>query len=209
MAGVDFNITVIDNASAALDTISNRFKRTVTEIKYAEDYLGKVKEEQAKVQEEGKKTDESLKQNQINAIGTLTAINTLSSGVRLVSYSILRLDFVSEENRETVMKLVAAFQLLAGVVSIVKALTLATEAMGVASLKVAIVKTYTAILDAPWKAALVGGILGATAGVGAGLMMGGSNTSNNNTTNINYYQPTPEQDANNRIITQIVNGNRI
>lgn len=213
MTGVQFEINVIDNMSAVLDELAERTEGIHQTYGNAEAAAEQLREAQEKVKDSTNEVSDALMKQQINAIGAMTAINTLSSGVRMLSYSILRLDMVSEENRKTVMKLVAAFQLVAGAVSIVKAVTLATEALGLASLKVASVKAFTTALDNPLKVALIGGALAGVGVLGGYALAGGFSKSSSSTTetnlNIYYSEPSSDQDANSNVINQVLRGGRI
>lgn len=208
--GVNFEILATDNASATMDTIARKMATLNSQTKQmAKDNatilasVNKNIEVERKAQEEHKKT-------QLNAIGALTAINTMASGVRLISTSVISLGFFSDETNEKIAKLIATFQLLAGVASLIKGVTLASEAMGIAETKVAVVETYRSILSNPLMMAVVGAGIGTAVGVGAYMGMSGNSNSSSSNTNYNiYYGSGSSQIDNTNTVKNVIKGDRI
>lgn len=205
---IEFEINVIDNATEVLDKIANTLAKLNEGLGETAVYADALTKSQVEFERAVGRTNLTLQQQQLNAIGALTAINTLSSGVRLLSLSIIRLNFLGEENKKTLMEIIAVFQLLAGVTSIIKAITLASRAMGSAEAILAKIETYRAVLKNPWMAMVAGAAIGTASAAGAYMLLGG-NTTNQSNLNIYYQGPSSIQDANSRVVSQVIQGDKI
>lgn len=208
--GVNFEVIATDNASATMDTIARKMATLTNQTKQmAKDNATILQSVNANLMVE-KKAQEEHKKTQLNAIGALTAINTMASGLRLVSVSIMSLGLFSDETNEKIAKLIATFQLMAGVASLIKGVTLASEAMGIAETKVAVVETYRSILANPWMMAVVGAGIGTAVGVGAYMGLSGNSNSSSSNTNYNiYYGSGSSQIDNTNTVKNVIKGDRI
>ena len=171
---VIYTFRMIDNVS---DT-TERVKVSAGEATEATDELTNSQGEAGAAVEE---TTQSLMRQDIQAIKSITIFNTLKTGITSIASGFMQLGLLSDENSQKLMKFIAVFRLLAGGAQIVKALSMATNMYRAAQTGAAVVEGQRAVMNNPWKAALIGVSLGAAAGIAGGLMIGGggSTTTNN------------------------------
>lgn len=135
--------------------------------------------------------DEMKRQaEQLDLVAQLTTLMGIREGVSAVTRGIIGLGIVSDETAADLQKVNAAFSVMAGAVTSLRALqavmtTLnATEAVG------AVLASLRTALSSPTGIIAVGAGLGAAAGVAGALLMTSSSTTNNSTT-INVTDTTP------------------
>ena len=140
---------------------------------------------------------------QLDLVAQLTTLMGIREGVSAVTGGIIGLGIVSDETAQDLQKVNAAFSVMAGAVTSIKALqavmtTLnATEAVGT------VLTALRTALSSPAGIIAVGAGLGAAAGVAGALLM----TTNNNTSvtnNIRVDNTTPKQSVSE--IYQVVGG---
>lgn len=140
---------------------------------------------------------------QLDLVAQLTTLMGIREGVSAVTGGIIGLGIVSDETAQDLQKVNAAFSVMAGAVTSIKALqavmtTLnATEAVGT------VLTALRTALSSPAGIIAVGAGLGAAAGVAGALLM----TTNNNTSvtnNIRVDDTTPKQSVSE--IYQVVGG---
>ena len=148
--------------------------------------------------------DEMKRQaEQLDLVAQLTTLMGIREGVSAVTGGIIGLGIVSDETAADLQEVNAAFSVMAGAVTSLRALqavmtTLnATEAVG------AVLASLRTALSSPTGIIAVGAGLGAAAGVAGALLMT-TNNSTTNTTNINVTDTTPQQATSE--IYQIVGG---
>ena len=148
--------------------------------------------------------DEMKRQaEQLDLVAQLTTLMGIREGVSAVTGGIIGLGIVSDETAADLQKVNAAFSVMAGAVTSLRALqavmtTLnATEAVG------AVLASLRTALSSPTGIIAVGAGLGAAAGVAGALLMT-TNNSTTNTTNITVTDATPQQATSE--IYQIVGG---
>lgn len=147
--------------------------------------------------------DTKRQAEQLDLVAQLTTLMGIREGVSAVTGGIIGLGIVSDETAQDLQKVNAAFSVMAGAVTSIKALqavmtTLnATEAVGtvLAGLRTA--------LSSPAGIIAVGAGIGAAAGVAGALLMTSNSTTNNSTT-INVTDTTPQQSVSE--IYQVVGG---
>ena len=147
--------------------------------------------------------DAKRQAEQLDLVAQLTTLMGIREGVSAVTGGIIGLGIVSDETAQDLQKVNAAFSVMAGAVTSIKALqavmtTLnATEAVGT------VLTALRTALSSPTGIIAVGAGLGAAAGVAGALLM----TTNNNTSvtnNIRVDDTTPKQSVSE--IYQVVGG---
>ena len=167
------------------ESLQSTVAETVGEIRTAETQTRTSTDAMAKDIQEAKRQAE-----QLDLVTQLTTLMGIREGVSAVTGGIIGLGIVSDETAVQLQKVNAAFSIMAGAVTGIKALqavmtTLnATEAVGtvLAGLRTA--------LSSPVGIVAVGAGIGAAAGVAGALLMT-TNNSTTNTTNINVTDTTP------------------
>jgi len=175
--------------------LEDRFSNKITEAgKETDEYRGKVmrlaaEQRNAAIEIDG--TTESILGQNNQAIKTMQAISALRTSVANVTENLTEMGLVTDENAARMRSLTSAVQTMVGVAQgfrLIKALSAGLEA---SQKKLAIIETFRAVMQNPWKAALIGLGVGAAAGAAAGFMMlGGGNTTN--TTNNIIIENTPD-----------------
>lgn len=147
--------------------------------------------------------DTKRQAEQLDLVAQLTTLMGIREGVSAVTGGIIGLGIVSDETAQDLQKVNAAFSVMAGAVTSIKALqavmtTLnATEAVGAA------LAGLRAALSSPAGIIAVGAGIGAAAGVAGALLMTSNSTTNNSTT-INVTDTTPQQSVSE--IYQVIGG---
>ena len=147
--------------------------------------------------------DAKRQAEQLDLVAQLTTLMGIREGVSAVTGGIIGLGIVSDETAQDLQKVNAAFSVMAGAVTSIKALqavmtTLnATEAVGT------VLTALRTALSSPTGIIAVGAGLGAAAGVAGALLM---TTNNNNsvTNNFQIQDTTPQQSVSE--IYQVVGG---
>lgn len=140
---------------------------------------------------------------QLDLVAQLTTLMGIREGVSAVTGGIIGLGIVSDETAQDLQKVNAAFSVMAGAVTSIKALqavmtTLnATEAVGT------VLTALRTALSSPTGIIAVGAGLGAAAGVAGALLMT-TNNSTSVTNNIRVEDTTPKQSVSE--IYQVVGG---
>ena len=147
--------------------------------------------------------DAKKRAEQLDLVAQLTTLMGIREGVSAVTWGIIGLGIVSDETAQDLQKVNAAFSVMAGAVTSIKALqavmtTLnATEAVGT------VLTALRTALSSPTGIIAVGAGLGTAAGVAGALLMT-TNNNTSNTTNISIQDTTPKQSVSE--IYQVVGG---
>lgn len=172
-ADIIYTYKIMSNA----DQRANEIAEAVGE---ADDRVNELDRNEITLKVDTEATTEAIKVQQVNLAQQVTLMMGLKSAVNSVSSSLIQMGLVEGEAAENLQAMNQGFNLLCGFATGLKALAGIQEALALASLKEAIVSTYTSVLESPWKLALASAGLGAAAGVA----MAYGTTNNSTTTNI-------------------------
>ena len=145
-------------------------------MKKAEDQLNKTKEASDRCTDAQEKAI-------LKSVEVMTALHAVQSGLSAVTSSVKTLGLVDEETAVSLQKVTAGIQLVVGTAQAVKGVVTLFQTLNAVLKTTAIVSTFAAIAENPWKGALVVGGAGLAAGAVAGYLY--SNTQNTNNTTIN------------------------
>ena len=148
----------------------------------------------------------SMKQEVQNTILTMTA---MASAINGVTNGLITLGIVSDQDAERIKMVNAAFQVMIGMATGLKALALVQEMLNLQALKGAIINTYNSVLESPWKLALVSAGAGAAVGVAAAYGTGGNTTVANTTNNIIIRDTSGSQANAANSISATINGGKV
>ena len=148
----------------------------------------------------------SMKQEVQSTILTMTA---MASAINGVTNGLITLGIVSDQDAERIKMVNAAFQVMIGMATGLKALALVQEMLNLQALKGAIINTYNSVLESPWKLALVSAGAGAAVGVAAAYGTGGNTTVANTTNNIIIRDTSGSQANAANSISATINGGKV
>lgn len=168
-----------------------------------------MKNDQEELATSANKATEALSNQQKQLLVQVGSLMAVKSAVSSVTNGLISLGIVSGEDAVKLQKVNSAIQLMAGLAQGIKALTLINEAFNLSLIKGALVSTYNAIIESPWKLALVAG--GAGAAIGAVAALGISSLNNQGTTTNNIYieDSSGGQAATATAISATISGGRI
>lgn len=159
----------VSEASSEISASSEEAEAKVTSLKTSEDGL----------QTSTKGATAALTNQQKQLAVQVTALMAVKESVSAVTSGLISMGLVSGEDAKKLQLLNAGFQTLCGFATGIKALMLINETFNLSLLKGAILSTFSAVLESPWKLALVGAGVGAAVGVAAAFGAQGGSTTNN------------------------------
>lgn len=151
----------------------------------------------------------SLTRQEKQLLKQVTGLVALKGAVSGVTSGLITMGMVSESGAQKLQMLNAGFNILTGFVTGIQALKLMNDSLTLSLLRSAIVNTYNAVIDSPWKLALVSAGLGAAAGVAIAYGASGSSPASSTTTNNIYIQDTSNQAATANGLNITIDGGRI
>lgn len=151
----------------------------------------------------------SLTRQEKQLLRQVAGLVALKSAVSGVTSGLITMGLVSESGAQKLQMLNAGFNILTGFVTGIQALKLMNDSLTLSLLRSAIVNTYNAVIDSPWKLALVSAGLGAAAGVAIAYGASGSSPASSTTTNNIYIQDTSNQAATANGLNVTIDGGRI
>lgn len=151
----------------------------------------------------------SLTRQEKQLLRQVAGLVALKSAVSGVTSGLITMGLVSESGAQKLQMLNAGFNVLTGFVTGIQALKLMNDSLTLSLLRSAIVNTYNAVIDSPWKLALVSAGLGAAAGVAIAYGASGSSPASSTTTNNIYIQDTSNQAATANGLNVTIDGGRI
>ncbi|MCB5286075.1 MAG: hypothetical protein LHW45_10885 [Candidatus Cloacimonetes bacterium] len=151
----------------------------------------------------------SLTRQEKQLLKQVTGLVALKGAVSGVTSGLITMGMVSESGAQKLQMLNAGFNILTGFVTGIQALKLMNDSLTLSLLRSAIVTTYNAVIDSPWKLALVSAGLGAAAGVAIAYGASGSSPASSTTTNNIYIQDTSNQAATANGLNVTIDGGRI
>lgn len=151
----------------------------------------------------------SLTRQEKQLLKQVTGLVALKGAVSGVTSGLITMGLVSESGAQKLQMLNAGFNILTGFVTGIQALKLMNDSLTLSLLRSAIVNTYNAVIDSPWKLALVSAGLGAAAGVAIAYGASGSSPASSTTTNHIYIQDTSNQAATANGLNVTIDGGRI
>lgn len=195
-------------------TIQNNVSGTAQEMAQSADTADK-KVKELKTSEDQLKTSAdnattSLTKQEKQLLKQVTGLVALKGAVSGVTSGLITMGLVSDSGAQKLQMLNAGFQVLTGFVTGIQALKLMNESLNLSLLKSAILNTYNAVVESPWKLALVSAGLGAAAGVAVAYGASGSSpASGGMTTNNIYINDTSDQAATANGLNVTIDGGRI
>lgn len=175
-------------ASASGEAVRSDIRQTTDAIRDQEAVSSAANET---IRDDVRRTSKEVKQ--IGIVTQLTAIMAFREGISSMTSGLIQLGIVGEEDAKTLMKVNAAFSMMAGAVGIIKAIQGAMTVLNLSTLKNAMLNTYNAVVSNPGKAALVGVGLGAAAGAVSYFALNQSTQTHN--TSISIEGGTPSGQA--------------
>lgn len=151
----------------------------------------------------------SLTRQEKQLLRQVAGLVALKSAVSGVTSGLITMGLVSESGAQKLQMLNAGFNVLTGFVTGIQALKLMNDSLTLSLLRSAIVNTYNAVIDSPWKLALVSAGLGAAAGVAIAYGASGSSPASSTTTNNIYISDTSNQAATANGLNVTIDGGRI
>jgi len=151
----------------------------------------------------------SLTRQEKQLLKQVTGLVALKGAVSGVTSGLITMGLVSESGAQKLQMLNAGFNVLTGFVTGIQALKLMNDSLTLSLLRSAIVNTYNAVIDSPWKLALVSAGLGAAAGVAIAYGASGSSPASSTTTNNIYINDTSNQAATANGLNVTIDGGRI
>ena len=169
------NLTAIHNAYASINHVSFETHNHIQNIKGEIVNVNIGLEKQASLAEK-----------------SITAVNTLNQSYSQLMSGLVGLGLVSDDLAGKMKNVNHILQIFAGLANAYKLMNMVAGKYLRTKVATAGTETFINVMRSPWKAAIVGGAIGAAAGVAGTLLL----TSNNsNTTNNITIENTPEQVA--------------
>lgn len=142
--------------------------------------------------QEAKVAEVTMEKQRVDAAINIAALMGMRSAVSGVTSGLIGMGMVSDETAGKLRTVNAAFSLMAGMATGIKALQLVMTGLNITNLKGAAIATYRSVMESPWKAALAGVGIGAAGALVGSLVMGGNRTEN--VTNVNVIGK-PDEDT--------------
>lgn len=169
---VKYTFTMVDNVSQTAQTME-------TSVGKANEKVKSATAEQNTLRREADMTTQAFTRQEAQFVKQVAVLMSVKAAVSSVTNGLITLGVVSGDDAVKLQKLNAAFQILTGFATGVKALQAVSEALKVSEMGLATIETFRAVMNSPWKAALVGVGVGAAGGAALAMMSNHSSTTNN------------------------------